>query len=95
LSKLSFPLRILISVLLLLPLGFAMGIPFANGLRLVGRQNQLSLPYLWGWNAVASVMGSALASSLAIWFSFSAGMLAGAVCYSIVALTAFAQFKRG
>jgi hypothetical protein len=88
LSKLSFPLRIVVSVLLLVPLGFVMGIPFANGLRLVGKRNELALPYLWGWNAVTSVMGSALAASLAIWFSFGTAMLAGTACYLLVAFTA-------
>jgi MFS family permease len=95
LSKLSFPLRIVVSVLLLVPLGFVMGIPFANGLRLVGKRNELALPYLWGWNAVTSVMGSALAASLAIWFSFGTAMLAGTACYLLVAFTAFFQIKRG
>jgi hypothetical protein len=95
LARLSFVLRVLISILLFVPLGFAMGIPFANGLRLIGKRNELALPYLWGWNAVTSVAGSALAASLAIWFSFGAAMLAGTACYLLVALTAFIQFKRG
>lgn len=95
LSRLSFPFRILTTVLLLVPLGLAMGIPFANGLRLIGKRNELALPYLWGWNAVTSVMGSALAASLAVWFSFGAAMLAGTACYLLVALTALIQFKRG
>jgi len=95
LSRMSFGLRILISILLFVPLGFVMGIPFANGLRLVGRHNELSLPYLWGWNAVTSVAGSALAASLAIWSGFGAAMLAGSACYLIVALTAFLQVRRG
>jgi len=95
LSKLSFTSRILFSVLLLTPLGLVMGIPFANGLRLTGKHNETALSYLWGWNAVTSVAGSALAASLAVWFSFGAGMLAGAACYLIVALVAFLQFKRG
>jgi hypothetical protein len=94
-SKQSFTTRVLITVLLLFPLGFVMGIPFANGLRLVGREQEATVPYLWGWNAVTSVAGSALAAGLALWFSFSAGMLAGAACYLIVALAAFVQFRRG
>ena len=95
LSKLSSTSRILFCVLLLIPLGLVMGIPFANGLRLTGKHNETALSYLWGWNAVTSVAGSALAASLAVWFSFGAGMLAGAACYLIVALVAFLQFKRG
>lgn len=95
LFKLSFAPRILFSALLLVPLGLVMGIPFANGLRLTGKYNEAVLPYLWGWNAVTSVMGSALVASIAIWIGFTAGMLAGAACYLIVALTALIQFKRG
>jgi hypothetical protein len=95
LTRQPFALRILITILPLFPLGFVMGIPFANGLRLVGRYQEATVPYLWGWNAVTSVAGSALAAGFAIWFSFSAGMLAGAACYLIVALATFAQFRRG
>jgi hypothetical protein len=95
LSRLQLSFRILISILLLVPLGFVMGIPFANGLRLVGRRNESTLPYIWGWNAVTSVMGSALAAGLAIGFGFRTGMLMGAVCYLIVALASFLQFQRG
>jgi hypothetical protein len=92
LAEMAFALRILISSLLLIPLGLLLGIPFANGLRLAG---DASVPYLWGWNAVTSVAGSALAASLALWSGFSAGMLAGAACYLLVALAAFALSRRG
>jgi MFS family permease len=95
LVKLSFAVRILISVLLMIALGFVMGIPFANGLRLSGRKNQGALPYLWGWNAVTSVAGSALAASIAIWSGFSMGMLVGAACYVLVGLASFLQIGRG
>ena len=95
LPRFSFGLRILISILLLVPLGFVMGIPFANGLRLVGGRNAAALPYLWGWNAVTSVAGSALAASLAIWSGFRSGMLVGVACYVLAAVTALIQFRRG
>jgi hypothetical protein len=94
-SGLSLSLRLLITIVLLIPLGFVMGMPFANGLRLVGRSNEAALPYLWGWNAVTTVAGSALAASLAIWFGFRVGMLAGAACYLVVALASLIQFRRG
>jgi hypothetical protein len=88
--------RVLLSGLTIVPLGVLMGIPFANGLRMAGQFNGTTLlPYLWGWNAVTSVAGSALAASIAIWLNFSAGMLVGAACYLIVSLAAFVQLKRG
>jgi hypothetical protein len=62
---------------------------------MAGQRNPATLTYLWGWNAVASVAGSALAASLALWLSFGAGMYAGAGCYLVVALAALAQSKRG
>jgi hypothetical protein len=81
--------KILLGGLSLTPLGLLMGTPFANGLRLGGLQNKRLLPYVWGWNAVASVAGSALAASIAIWSGFTLSMLAGAVCYLLVAGAAF------
>jgi hypothetical protein len=87
--------RILLGGLSLIPLGLVMGVPFANGLRLVGTRDKRSLPYLWGWNAVTSVMGSALAACIAIWSGFGTGILIGAACYLIVAGTAFIQSRQG
>jgi hypothetical protein len=70
-----------------------MGIPFANGLRLAGSRDADILPYLWGWNAVTSVLGSALAAILGMQFGFLAVLLAGAACYLLVMLAAFLQSK--
>jgi hypothetical protein len=47
-SKSDFD-RSLLASLILLPSGFVMGIPFANGLRLVGERKPATLPALWGW----------------------------------------------
>jgi hypothetical protein len=87
--------RILLGGISLVPLGFLMGVPFANGLRLAGMRNKRSLPYLWGWNAVASVAGSALAACVAIWSGFGAGILLGAFCYLAVAGVALVQARKG
>ncbi len=87
--------RILLGGLSLVPLGLPMGLPFANGLRLVGQSNKRSLSYLWGWNAVTSVAGSALAACIAIWSGFGAGILLGAVCYLAAAGAALVQGRRG
>ena len=86
--------RILLGGLTLAPLGFFMGIPFANGLRLGGLRNKRVLPYVWGWNAVASVGGSALAASTAIWSGFTLSILVGAGCYLLVAGAALIQARQ-
>jgi len=76
--------------LALLPLGFGMGIPFANGLRLLGARSRTTggLAYLWGLNSLASVAGSALAAALAIQAGYADVLLAGSACYALVTLAA-------
>ena len=95
LEHLSIGSGIFLGSLLLVPLGLLMGIPFANGLRLVGIRDQNSLAYLWGWNAVTSVVGSALAAGIAIWVDYRAGMLLGAGCYLAVAAASLMLARRG
>lgn len=87
--------RILLTIVLLIPLGLAMGIPFGNGLRLAGMESRQSVPFLWGWNAITSVMGAALAASIAIWLNFGAVMLLGAACYLMVTVVAWVQTRTG
>ncbi len=86
--------RMALTGLILLPLGFVMGIPFANGLRLVGIERQAALPYLWGWNALTSVLGSATAAVLAMAIGFWAAMLCGAAFYALVTVAALALGRR-
>jgi hypothetical protein len=88
---------------MLTPLGFVMGIPFANGLRLAGIPQGTAgsaaggagtLPYLWGWNALTSVLGSAAAAVLAMAVGFWAAMLVGAAFYALVTVAALALGRR-
>src|SRR5208282_4548093 len=76
---LGFYYRVLISALLLAPLGFVMGMPFPTGLRAlaVGPVVELSgalaatdnaVEWAWAMNAAASVLGSVLAIMIAIQF---------------------------
>jgi hypothetical protein len=56
--------RIAIGVALILPLGFAMGMPFPAGLARVAASAERLVPWAWGVNACASVIG-AIAATLA------------------------------
>jgi predicted membrane-bound spermidine synthase len=89
LSGLPAAARLILAGLSLLPLGFVMGMPFANGLRLAGERERGLLPYLWGWNAVTSVAGSALAAALALLIGFQLGLLAGAGAYLLAGAAAW------
>src|SRR5438045_3658344 len=61
---LPFALKLIVSGLVIVPLGFAMGIPFPTGLRLLDQARVGSLrltEWAWAMNASASVLGSVLA----------------------------------
>lgn len=73
--------RILLSLLLLLPLGFLMGMPFPLGLRLLAPQHHPMVPWAWGTNAAASVLGSVLYVYIALSWGFSAVMVVAAALY--------------
>lgn len=68
----ALPVRIALGVLLLAPLGILMGMPFPLGIRLVTRTNEKLVPWAWGVNGCASVLGSILSVMLAQSLGFTA-----------------------
>jgi hypothetical protein len=83
---LPFFIKVLISVLLIAPIGFAMGMPFPSGLRRLEAIMPQSIRWAWSINAAASVLGSAGAIVLAIYCGLSNTLLIGALFY-LLALT--------
>jgi spermidine synthase len=86
---LDFGYRLLISGLLLVPLGFLMGMPFPTGLRALATPSAPDSPappentveWAWAMNAAASVLGSVLAMIIAIQFGLTVTLACGAVAY--------------
>ena len=77
---------------ILIPLGFAMGMPFPTGLRALaaapapefpagGDASNTAVEWAWAMNAAASVMGSVLAMVIAIQFGLTATLACGAAAY--------------
>jgi hypothetical protein len=84
---LAHPLRVLIANLILAPLGFSMGLPFQMGIRLLKEMGMEDhIPWMWGVNGSASVLGSAMTILIAISLGFTEALLASAGCYLIVFL---------
>jgi hypothetical protein len=94
-----FPLKLLVSALLLVPLGFAMGMPFPTGLRVlaalpvpefpVATENAVTenaVEWAWAVNAGASVLGSVLAMALAIAFGLNVTLACGCAAYLVAML---------
>jgi len=93
---LPFPAKLLISGLLLAPLGFGMGMPFPTGLRQIAvaergptAQAGSTIEWAWAMNAASSVLGSVLAMVVAIQFGLSAALAGGAAAYIAAVLLTF------
>lgn len=83
--------RFFISVTLLFPLGFFMGIPFPSGIKILERRSQTDIAWMWGLNGVFSLLGSILALAVAMSLGFSTTFLFGGLLYLII--FAFGHFK--
>jgi hypothetical protein len=78
---LPFMIKLILSAVVLAPLGFLMGMPFPTGLRLVQ-----TVEWAWALNAAASVLGSVMAMVIAIHFGLTITLLCAAVAYILAAL---------
>ena len=86
---LEFEYRLLISGVLLIPLGFLMGMPFPTGLRALAatpaadfrEPAENAVEWAWAMNAAASVLGSVLAMVIAIQFGLTVTLACGAAAY--------------
>ena len=65
------PVKALISLLLIAPLAFCMGMPFPVGLTQVANHAPALLPWAWGVNGCASLLSAILATLLAVHFGFN------------------------
>jgi spermidine synthase len=81
------PLKVLLSLVLLAPLAFLMGMPFPLGLRLLSRYRPALVPWAWGVNGWASVLSALLATLLALHLGFSVVILTAIALYGLAALT--------
>jgi len=83
--KYSLLVRIFITVGLIFPLGFLMGMPFPLGIRLVSLIEQGKgkglIPWLWATNSFCSIIASVSAVIIALFFGFKAVAILAALIY--------------
>jgi len=91
---LPLPFKMLISMLLIAPAAFLMGMPFPTGLGRLQAWHEPSVRWAWSLNAAASVFGSALAIALAIYFGLRFTLLTGAALYLLAWLTLWRTGRR-
>jgi hypothetical protein len=87
---LPFAIKLLVSGLILIPLGLAMGMPFPTGLRALasapvaqtdGGTSGNAVEWAWAMNAASSVLGSVLAMVIAIHWGLNITLACGAGAY--------------
>ena len=85
--------RVLLAVILLGALSFFLGWPFPAGLHvLVGRFPML-VPWAWGINGCASVVGAVLGKGLAVSLGFRRVMICACVLYAVAVVTFYVLLR--
>jgi len=84
--------RIAVAILMIAPLGLAMGMPFPRGLKQTGEGSLPAPPFYWGLNGIMSVIGSVTTVFVALIWGFQAAMLMGSACYVLAALASIKAF---
>jgi hypothetical protein len=82
----SLTSRFAISILLLAPLGFLMGMPFPIGIRIADNVDPKLVPWSWGVNGCLSVVSSVLSVIIALSFGFSLVLKCAAIVYLVAML---------
>jgi spermidine synthase len=87
-------LRMAITVLLIAPLGFAMGMPFPSALKRLESWHASSVRWAWSLNAASSVLGSVIALVCSIYLGLVQTLIIGGLFY-LAALAVVARVRIG
>ena len=79
---LPLPARMLLAVGIVLVFGMAMGLMLPLGVRLLSWRDPVVIPWVWGVNGGMSVIGTVVATVIAIHLGFTATFLVGAAFYA-------------
>jgi hypothetical protein len=87
--------KIVLTVLLVFPAGFVMGVPFPSGLKRLEMWHKPSLRWAWSLNAASSVLGSVCALVCSIYLGLIQTLVMGGLLYAAaLAIIARGQGKR-
>ena len=86
----TLPFRILLAIVILIPLGVLLGMPFPTGLRLVSLEAPALVPWGWGVNGFFTVIGTVIALILGMAWGFKVVLVVGGCAY-LLALAVIVQ----
>ncbi|GAC1420589.1 MAG: hypothetical protein NVS9B7_11190 [Flavisolibacter sp.] len=85
--------RIALAILLILPLGILLGMPFPSGIQLLRKQAPEMIPWAWGLNGFCTVIGSILAIILSMMVGFQAVLWISIIIYLISMMAISSSFR--
>lgn len=85
--------RIIISIVILSPLSFLMGMPFPSGVRSLSKKYQPLIPWAWAVNSIFTVFGSVFCLFLSLSLGFKVSWLIALLFY-VVAYISFQKIRR-
>lgn len=92
----STMIRVFVSGLLLVPIGFMMGMAFPIGMKLAELRNKVVLtPWLWGVNGATSVCGSVLTVVVSISYGIAQAYWVGVLFYILVLTCFYLESRKG
>jgi hypothetical protein len=90
----SIEVKAAVSIAILAPIGFLMGMPLPTGMRLLKVHRPDYIPWMWAINGAFSVLGAVLAIALGIMYGSSLAMILGILIYLIALGISFASKKK-
>jgi len=95
-DSLSLPMRGLVTVCMILPVGILLGSGFPAGMRFISAVDKRPTPWFWGINGASGVLASAVAVACSIAYGISTTLTLGATCYLLLIPAAMViGFPRG
>jgi len=88
------PVRILISLAVVMPVGFLMGFAFPTGMCLMEKVDAGPTPWFWGINGATGVLASVVAVMVSMAFGINVTMLMAGLCYLALIPTGRALLAR-
>ena len=95
-STIAEPVEIkaIVSIAILAPIGFLMGMPLPTGMRLLKVHRPDYIPWMWAVNGAFSVLGAVLAIVIGIMYGSSLAMVLGILIYLVALGISFASKKK-
>jgi hypothetical protein len=91
----ALPVRIAISLAVVMPIGFLLGFAFPTGMRLVEAVDVEPTPWFWGINGATGVLASVLAVIVGMAGGINVTMSLAGLCYLALIPVAYALLGQG